>query len=56
MASAARWTPTLVRVRCLATLLGNDNETVLKWSILVIALLLAPAAVLLLLAATRTRP
>ena len=34
-------------VRYLATLLGNDNETVLKWSILVSALLLAPAALLL---------
>jgi hypothetical protein len=42
-------------VRYLATLLGADNETVLRWFILVVALLLDPAAVLLLLAATRTR-
>ncbi len=42
-------------VRYLATLIGADNETVLRWFILVVALLLDPAAVLLLLAATRTR-
>ena len=42
-------------VRYLATLLGADNETVLRWFILAVALLLDPAAVLLLLAATRTR-
>ncbi len=40
-------------VRCLATLLGQDEEAVLRWFILVVALLLDPAAVLLLLAATR---
>ena len=33
-----------------------DNETVLRWFILVVALLLDPAAVLLLLAATRAGP
>jgi hypothetical protein len=43
-------------VKYVATLLGADNETVLRWFILVVALLLDPAAVLLLLAATRTRP
>ena len=42
-------------VKYLATLIGADNETVLRWFILVVALLLDPAAVLLLLAATRTR-
>ena len=42
-------------VRYLATLIGADNETVLRWFILVVAVLLDPAAVLLLLAATRTR-
>jgi hypothetical protein len=42
-------------VRYLATLIGADNETVLRWFILVVALLLDPAAVPLLLAATRTR-
>jgi hypothetical protein len=45
----------LGRVRYLATLIGADNETVLRWFILVVALLLDSAAVLLLLAATRTR-
>jgi hypothetical protein len=43
-------------IRYLATLIGADNEAVLRWFILVVALLLDPAAVLLLLAATRTRP
>jgi hypothetical protein len=38
-----------------ATLLGADHESVLRWFILVVALLLDPAAVLLPLAATRTR-
>ena len=38
-------------VRYLATLLGADSEAVLRMFILVIALLLDPAAVLLLLAA-----
>jgi hypothetical protein len=42
-------------VRYLSALLGADNETVLKWFILAVALLLDPAAVLLLLAAARTR-
>src|SRR5260221_6146963 len=40
-------------VKYLATLIGADNEAVLRWFILVVALLLDPAAVLLLLAATR---
>jgi hypothetical protein len=38
----------------LATLIGVGDEVVLRWFILVVALLLDPAAVLLLLAATRT--
>jgi hypothetical protein len=42
-------------VRYLASLLGADNETVLRWFILVVALLLDLGAVVLLLAATRTR-
>jgi hypothetical protein len=42
-------------VRYLATLIGQPDEVVLRWFILVVALLLDPAAVLLLLAATRTR-
>jgi hypothetical protein len=41
-------------VRYLATLMGQPDEVVLRWFILVVALLLDPAAVLLLLAATRT--
>jgi hypothetical protein len=36
----------------LATLLGADYKTVLRWFILVVALLLDPAAVLVLPAAT----
>jgi hypothetical protein len=40
-------------VRYLATLLGATDENVMRWFILAIALLLDPAAVLLLLAATR---
>jgi hypothetical protein len=40
-------------VKYLATLLGQADELVLRWFILVVALLLDPAAVLLLLAATR---
>jgi hypothetical protein len=40
-------------VRYLATLIGADSESVLRWFILAIALLLDPAAVLLLLAASR---
>src|SRR5467141_2717773 len=45
----------LGRCRYLATLIGAGNETVLRWFILVVALLLDPAAVLLLLAAIWTR-
>jgi hypothetical protein len=41
-------------VRYLATLLGQVDEAVLRWFILVVALLLDPTAVLLLLAATRS--
>lgn len=41
-------------VRYLATLLGQPDESVMRWFILVVALLLDPAAVLLLLAATRS--
>jgi hypothetical protein len=40
-------------VRYLATLLGAGDQDVLRWLILAIALLLDPAAVLLLLAASR---
>jgi hypothetical protein len=40
-------------VRYLATMIGAGDQDVLRWFILVIALLLDPAAVLLLLAATR---
>jgi hypothetical protein len=39
-------------VRYLATLLGWTDEQTLRWFILIVALLLDPAAVLLLLAAT----
>jgi hypothetical protein len=42
-------------VRYLATLLGADGEAVLRTFILAIALLLDPAAVLLLLAASARR-
>ncbi len=42
-------------VKYLATLLGADNETVLRWFILVVACMLDPAAVLLLLAAVSAR-
>jgi hypothetical protein len=42
-------------VKYLATLLGADDESVMRWFILAIALLLDLAAVLLPLAATRTR-
>jgi hypothetical protein len=42
-------------VRYLATLLGADSEAVLRMFILAIALLLDPAAVLLLLAASARR-
>jgi hypothetical protein len=40
-------------VRCIGQLLHIDNEEVLRWFILAVALLLEPAAVLLRLAATR---
>jgi hypothetical protein len=40
-------------IRYLATLIGAGDQDVLRWFILVVALLLDPAAVLLLLAATR---
>ena len=43
-------------VRYLATLLGAGDQDVLRWFILVVAVLLDPAAVLLLLAATRAAP
>jgi len=43
-------------VRYLATLLGAGDQDVLRWFILVVAMLLDPAAVLLLLAATRAAP
>jgi hypothetical protein len=39
-------------VRYLATLVGADGETALRWFVLVVTLLLDPAAVLLLLAAS----
>ena len=42
-------------VRYLATLIGQPDEAVMRWFILAVALLLDPAAVLLLLAATRKR-
>src|SRR6516162_11434747 len=42
-------------VRYLATLLGSTDEQTMRWFILVVALLLDPAAVLLLLAATGHR-
>jgi hypothetical protein len=43
-------------VRYLATLIGAGDQDVLRWFILAIALLLDPAALLLLLAATRAAP
>jgi len=42
-------------VRYLATLIGAGDQDVLRWFILVVALLLDPAAVLLLLAASSAR-
>jgi hypothetical protein len=42
-------------VRYPATLLGAADQDVMRWFILAVALLLDPAAVLLLLAAARTR-
>jgi hypothetical protein len=40
-------------VRYLAALIGAEDETVMRWFILIVALLLDPAAVLMLLTATR---
>jgi hypothetical protein len=40
-------------IRCLAKMIGADDQDVMRWFILVIAVLLDPAAVLLLLAASR---
>ena len=40
-------------IKYLATLLGAGDQDVLRWFILVVACLLDPAAILLLLAATR---
>jgi conjugal transfer/entry exclusion protein len=54
-ASAGRSRPTLGRCGIWETLLGAADEVVLQWLILVVPLLLDPAAVLLLLAATRSR-
>src|SRR6266853_1673017 len=42
-------------VRYLATLIGAGDQDVLRWFILILALLLDPAAVLLLLAAASAR-
>jgi len=42
-------------VRYLATLVGADSETALRWFALVVALLLDAAAVLLLAAASARR-
>jgi hypothetical protein len=42
-------------VRYLAALLGEADEVVLRWFILIVALLLDPAAVLLVHAATQSR-
>jgi hypothetical protein len=42
-------------VRYLAQLLGASDEHVMRWFILAVALLLDPAAVVLLLAATARR-
>ena len=42
-------------VRYLATLIGAGDQDVLRWFILLVAMLLDPAAVLLLLAATKAR-
>jgi hypothetical protein len=41
-------------VRYLATLLGSTDEATMRWFILAVALLLDPAAVLLLFAAARS--
>jgi hypothetical protein len=40
-------------VKYLATLIGSGDKDVMRWFILVVALLLDPAAVLLLLAAPK---
>ena len=40
-------------VRCLATLIGSTDGQTMRWFILIVALLLDPAAVLLLMAATQ---
>ena len=40
-------------VKYLGTLLGTTDEATMRWFILVVTLLLDPAAVLLLLAATK---
>jgi hypothetical protein len=45
--------PSMEPSKCLTTLIGTDNETVLRWSILAVALLLDPAAVLLSVAGRR---
>jgi hypothetical protein len=42
-------------LRDLATLVGADSDTTLRWFVLVVALLLDPGAALLLLAATSAR-
>jgi len=42
-------------VRYLATLLGASDQSVLRWFVLVVALLLDPAAMLLLVAAASAR-
>jgi hypothetical protein len=41
-------------VRYLATLIGTTDEATMRWFILAVALLLDPAAVMLLLAAARS--
>lgn len=41
-------------VRYLATLLGTDSETALRWFVLVMGRLLDPAAVMLLLGTSQT--
>jgi hypothetical protein len=51
--NAAPSTPISAPVRYPAALLGQADEVVLRWFILVVALLLDRAAVLLLLAAKR---
>jgi hypothetical protein len=53
MASAAPSRPTWGPIRHLATLLGVGDQDVLRYFILVVALLLLDPAAVLLLAATR---